>query len=116
MTDSVVGIRAHTPGPWKVDPRYPSEVQTLDDRSISSCWHSQCEGQDITLIGILPCSLEESAANACLMAAAPDLLEALKSMRRLAAVHMKARGFSAEDIEQSFPQTDAALAKAEGRS
>jgi hypothetical protein len=74
MTDS-----AHTPGPWAVFSEYPSEVQTASNQTIASCWHAACEGLDISLIGILPCTLEESAANARLIAAAPDLLAALKS-------------------------------------
>ena len=47
-----------------------------------------------------------------LIATAPELYEALKSTRNIAALHMKARGFSDADIEASFPEADEALAKA----
>ena len=69
----------HTPGPWIVDPIYLSEVQTPDFKTISSCWHEHADGAEITVTGVLPCSLEESAANARLIAAAPDLLLNLKN-------------------------------------
>ena len=60
MTDTP----AHTPLPWVIDPTYPSEVQTSQLESITSCWHDQAVGQKITVTGVLPCSLTESAANA----------------------------------------------------
>jgi hypothetical protein len=68
----------HTPGPWHIDPAFPSEVQTDKDLTISSCWHKHASGAEIVVVGVLECSLEESAANARLIAAAPDLLEALR--------------------------------------
>jgi hypothetical protein len=70
-------MNTHTPGPWVVDSQYPSEVQTTDLKSIASFWHDACEGRRITICGVNDCSPEESAANAMLASAAPDLLEAL---------------------------------------
>lgn len=70
----------HTPGPWKVDPAYLSEVQTADEKTIASCWHEHADGAQITVTGVLACGLEESAANARLIASAPDLLAALKEL------------------------------------
>ena len=70
----------HTPGPWMIDPKYLSEIQTADDKTICSAWHQHAAGQEIVVTGVLECSLEESAANAKLIAAAPDLLEALIAM------------------------------------
>lgn len=67
----------HTPGPWSIDPQYLSEVQTPDMLTIASCWHKHAVDQEITITGVLPCSLEESAANARLISAAPDLFTAL---------------------------------------
>ena len=69
----------HTPGPWMIDPKYLSEIQTADDKTICSAWHQHASGQEIVVTGVLECSLEESAANAKLIAAAPDLLEVLKA-------------------------------------
>lgn len=65
---------AHTQGPWMVDARYLSEVQTADDKTVASCWHEHADGQEITVRGVLCCTMEESAANARLIAAAPELL------------------------------------------
>lgn len=45
-----------------------------------------------------------------------ELVAALASTRSIAALHMKARGFSEKEIDASFPDTDAALAKARGQS
>ncbi len=67
-----------TPGPWIVEAPYFSEVQTMERESVASCWHSDCNGKSVTISGVIECSPEESAANARLIAAAPDLLEALK--------------------------------------
>lgn len=69
---------AHTPGPWVIDAPYLSEVQTADRLTIASCWYADADGAQITVTGVLPCSPQESAANARLIAAAPDMLEALR--------------------------------------
>lgn len=78
MTDTP----AHTPLPWVIDPTYPSEVQTSQLESITSCWHDQAVGQKITVTGVLPCSLTESAANAAFIVRACNshyqLVEALR--------------------------------------
>lgn len=70
----------HTAGPWAVDARYLSEVQTADGKTVASCWHEYADGQEIRVTGALCCSIEESAANARLIAAAPELLEALTNL------------------------------------
>lgn len=78
MTDS-----KHTPGPWIIDPKYLSEVQTSSMLTVATCWHEHAAGQTIDVVGVVECSLEESAANARIIAAAPELLECLKDARRL---------------------------------
>ena len=80
MTDTP----AHTPLPWVIDPTYPSEVQTSQLESITLCWHEQAAGQEITVTGVLPCSLSESAANAVFIVRACNshyqLVEAAKAI------------------------------------
>ena len=80
MTDTP----AHTPLPWVIDPTYPSEVQTSQLESITSCWHEQAVGQEITVTGVLPCSLTESAANAAFIVRAVnahgDLVDAVRAI------------------------------------
>lgn len=71
----------HTPGPWVIDENYLSEVQTSSLLTVATCWHEHTAGQTINVTGVLECSLEESAANARLIAAAPDLLRFAEKVR-----------------------------------
>lgn len=82
----------HTPGPWQAD---PSTGVVFDQVGLAVQTGGRC------------CS-EESQANAQLIAAAPELLEALKNARALLRGEM-GQGFDVEMI-------DAAIAKAEGAS
>ena len=81
----------HTPGPWHVGSKYPTDVYA--DRAghaIARAVNPQHDG--------------ECEANARLMRAAPELLEALQDMLRLA----DAEGW------EGFPKARAAIAKATG--
>ncbi|RWO20708.1 hypothetical protein [Mesorhizobium sp.] len=100
----------HTPGPWAIDPTYLSEVQTPDDKTIASCWHAHAEGRTVSITGVLECSLEESAANARLIAAAPDLLAALEAAEELYRKGLMAA--SNELIDRVRDLRRAAIAKA----
>lgn len=62
----------HTPGPWIIDPVHFHEVQTTNYQTIATCWCDGDEGQDLTICGTLDCTVEEAAANARLIAAAPE--------------------------------------------
>ncbi len=92
---------SHTPGPWKVHDEghsYPWEIFPMEGGTLIARVSKEAN-TDITP--------EIAAANAHLIAAAPDLLEALKSILR-----------SAEDIQgASFIAMEAsdAIAKAEGK-
>lgn len=102
-------VPAHTPGPWKIEAPYLSEVQTEQNETVASCWYRDAEGVDIQVRGVVGCSLEESAANARLIAAAPDLLEAGK------------RALRGDGYEYTLPDSvrsvlRAAIAEAEGRA
>lgn len=66
----------HTPGPWQVGGcRYgwlKSEIATLNySRVVATVWTKQYKGRDLV-------DWEEGNANAQLIAAAPELLEACK--------------------------------------
>ncbi len=59
-----------TPGPWVVDPKYSRDIQAPDGLDVATCCpeilNRHTDG-------------EESIANASLIAAAPDMYEALEA-------------------------------------
>lgn len=93
---------SHTPGPWQTGIRLGDDwesVVCLPDRIHEIC---QCFHRDRSLSG-----KEECEANARLIAAAPELLAALKMAKRF--VHSFLGDFSEEE-----KQIAAAIKKAEG--
>ena len=66
----------HTPGPWRVDPKYPGDVQVADgSMEIAKTFNlrtARARGDQYDW----PETREESVANAALIAAAPEMLEA----------------------------------------
>lgn len=90
----------HTPGPWRVDPHHRFDVQTEDGRLEISTTH-----EGVLVGGIKPDRLEQ-AANARLIAAAPDLLEALEAV---------SNGYCCgHDLSLAINEVQAAIAKATG--
>ncbi len=90
----------HTPGPWELDPRFPGDVQSVNPKyEIATAWR---EGRHRG-----PPS-SEGVANALLIAAAPDLLEAC---RLLIGADGEGMLFS-----ERVNKARHAIAKAEGRS
>lgn len=88
----------HTPGPWKAtafsvveaNPRIPGETQTICE--MASPWNT-----------------ENYRANARLIAAAPELLEALQELEKVeSSPHSETKRFLARE------QARAAIAKAQG--
>lgn len=69
----------HTPGPWRVDPMYEQDVQTADGK-IEICG-AEYEFKKFGEGYVVPNTLDEAAANALLIAAAPEMLEALIAIR-----------------------------------
>jgi hypothetical protein len=67
----------HTPGPWWVDPTYLGDIQA-EGTEIASAFEAAQKGAEWIIQGPITPSREEQRANARLMAAAPDLLEALQ--------------------------------------
>lgn len=59
--------QAHTPGPWRINPRAATRIVAGDDDTIAT---AACQSN----------LLEQHAANARLIAAAPDMLAALKEL------------------------------------
>lgn len=103
----------HTPGPWKIDGPKAMNIQCNIHRVINDdrfpaafvpAWDQPAPGEED--------GTEEARANARLIAAAPDLLEALKALRDAVEASKKMNG--REYIDLGI-QVNAAIAKAEGR-
>ena len=91
----------HTPGPWAYDD---------EDGTISA------HGGVVAETSHSDYTLKQDARNAGLIAAAPDMLEAL---RDLTAAYRSARvalGYDEDGESDSLELAEAAIAKAEGRS
>ena len=104
-----------TPGPWSVDvlmhsdpngDDYPSAVEVGSDSGLHICGHDLGYNDDVDIAII---------ANAHLIAAAPDMAEALK-----AAIAISDRnvgdGGRTDECQQVYDQCAAALAKARGEA
>jgi len=91
-------MNKHTPGPWEVayQDKNGQAVVKAEHIEVATCWHHS--------VGAIE---EEMHANACLIAAAPDLLKALKVALRQNEHDMMMTG---EECRQCW----AAIAKAEG--
>jgi len=102
-------VSAHTPGPWVVEHCYAGGRTVCQMRSPDKlvCVNASADSQ-----GPYLATLE----NARLMAAAPDLLEALKEVRRFLDHDEPVRIAASAHDRQLMETVDAAIAKAEGRS
>ena len=89
-------MSVHTPGPWQVDPDYPIDVQAkVGNQEVCTPFYKGCEGR--TISPVTPVANEEEAlANARLIAAAPELLEALEGLVNADSVTMHAAMQAAE--------------------
>ena len=98
----------HTPGPWVADlETYPIMV-----RSQSETWPLVDElGNAEGRTGVFIANTGDNKANARLIAAAPDLLEALKVILR---DHMAVHGVGDLEMQPALFQARAAIAKATG--
>lgn len=90
---------SHTPGPWIHAP--------LSDAIITPRGVAVAEPPD-------GYDEEQWQADAALIAAAPDLLDALKALRKNVDVDLS--GYWTESTSNFMQQADAAIAKAEGRT
>lgn len=109
VTDAVASHQikaAHTPGPWKIDRGHASGFA----RGISAATRNI-----VNFNGLASPTAEESQANANLIAAAPELLEALAEFVRIE--DEDATGLLAEcgsDVVLAIEKARAALSKARG--
>ena len=97
----------HTPGPWEIaeDDANGQAVVRGEHTEIATCWH-HCVG-----------SLEiEMRANARLISAAPELLEALKEAKNGLRYWEPQTAYGASERARICALVDAAIAKAESRS
>lgn len=101
MTDSIKKAQ-HTPGPWTVGVKNRPECATV---------YTEIKG---VAVSVAYCDLSlpwsTNMSNACLVAAAPDLLEALQEIVCTAA---DCKGW--EEVNPSFSKARAAIAKATGK-
>jgi len=103
MTDRE--LMQHTPGPWKVDAMgnvwsADTKVCEMSEHPViaSGCYREKTD--------------DEHRANARLIAAAPDLFDALKQARRCLAWACEQR----PEFQAEYNAVDAAIAKATGES
>lgn len=93
---------AHTPGPWSAIKAAHGVIDIFDGR-----------GRDIVTVfggGVEP---ESKEANARLMAASPELLDAVKKLRR--AFWADSDIITADEACDLIDEVDRVIAKAEGR-
>ena len=99
----------HTPGPWRVDPNHLNDVQTNDGLEIGATFNPNAAGHTWEIAGTMAArTILESLANARLIAAAPDLLEALIALRGAFMSHTQWSG----DPPTEVVAADAAIRKA----
>jgi hypothetical protein len=102
----------HTPGPWAIlDDKEPSapgiEAPSVEFSVVVIGYPQHDAGDDAGVHGRTP---EEKMANACLIAAAPELLEALEMMV------LDFSDYPASERFHAFDLARAAIAKAKGES
>jgi len=104
----------HTPGPWIVEECHNidgSKFLTINGQGPHGAWLADIQGG---LINGHPADVtEKHLANACLIAAAPDLLEALHQCLTLVDAHRKA---ALGEGDLAALNARAAIAKAEGNA
>ena len=100
-------MSAHTPGPWKAEPNFRSSGWFVDQPT---------GARRIALVNERDASIErpECEANARLIAAAPELLEALKDVHRFLNEEPTARTLQQKMTIDAVVR--AAIAKATGES
>lgn len=104
----------HTPGPWEVfgaSGIFPKRYPGIDSKSLSIVVFGANEESDQ---GIQGKTLEEAQANARLIAAAPDLLEALKLVNLHFQRNHSSGNFQGDDEHETWTAVRAAIAKTEG--
>lgn len=99
----------HTPGPWRVGRPGPNGCQTIGTHGglmVAMVAHS---------LNDPPPHREQAIGNASLLAAAPDLLEALRGLVNALEMEPGPRGVM-DLVPGAIEKARAAIARAEGRS
>lgn len=107
----------HTPGPWTVETSDHLGIIWIDDEDgvdVCDLYHTSRSGKCI--------SKQNAEANACLIAAAPELLECARDGWRMCNAMILAAKQAGKPLPvdhyavRDLPKFAAAIAKAEGRS
>lgn len=108
-----MSMAKHTPGPWLQDTRgYPHpDVKAACGRKVATTWGLWSNTPKSA--DALQARTEVARANARLIAAAPDLLAALKAVTQHA-IYDPEGSLTREEFDALMAQADAAVAKAEG--
>jgi hypothetical protein len=101
----------HTPGPWGIDPEFPNDIQAANGQEICITLNAHAVGEVLRIRGECPPKMA-CAANTALIAAAPDLREALEKLMARLDEHFGGPNRSGDWEEQAAAR--AALAKANG--
>ncbi len=108
-------MNKHTPGPWHTGEGVPYS-QTVQMKVCGWDRRPDATGHDYFACGPRVRTEEQAKADARLIAAAPELLEALKRLLEHAEWVGTPRGYSWDDFKDVIDPARAAIAKAEGRS
>ena len=104
-------MSTHTPGPWKAfNSDYAIGVTGSKDTDVAHCRDKYGYPLDSGR------SWEEDLANAYLMAAAPDMYEALKRIANMQPRLMRSGGVDVHDRRSAQLVARRAIAKAEGKA
>lgn len=118
-------MSAHTPGPWTVEFAEHGGYDCMTDAfcigaRVGGGWPAPIAKLDLSHYGqsqrsreVLPMSRQLAEANARLIAAAPDLLAALKVAEGY--MHLWMEDFTGKQELADLEQVEAAIAKAEGK-
>lgn len=110
-------MTSHTPGPWFVDPDNWGDIQA-SGTEIGVAFYEANVGREWVIKGPITIDEETCRANARLIAAAPDLLEALSELLAEAedifVCMADATGIDRHRHPESFKKATAAIAKATG--
>lgn len=103
---TTTAVASHTPGPWRV-------TKSTYERMVSAD-SPNGRVELATIHGAAEYAPLPAKANACLIAAAPDLLEALKAAARFIYPDI-GRGPAVDGWQNTIALVEDVLAKAEGR-
>jgi hypothetical protein len=114
-TQPVTHTQSFTPGPWRVDESFaiPAVIASCYPKGMTCVAVVYGPGEIVSRIPPAQ-STTEQHANARLIAAAPELLEALKDVTERLALSLQVFGNSPEVVNVNVANARAAIAKATG--